>query len=160
MMIYHYTKSLSMASITANGLQPSPIHLAPGEKPVLWFTTNAHWENTVFIMDAPNLRLAHLKLTALNGMLVRIGCDDSVAPHGWVEMNEMASTPSRAVSSLYKSARKVYSDPRDWRGTLEVVPAEKFKVIEVFDGHAWVGDLPESWGEQTKAFGIYLRRPK
>lgn len=136
-MIYHYTKVFYLRSILAHGLKPTDLCIAPGEKPVLWFTTNAHWENTVFCIDAPTLGEAHGAMRR-HGGLARIGCDDSVAPHRWKELKELANIPSKVATGLYQAAIAVRSRPGEWRGTFAVVPVEKFQRIEVFDGLAWV----------------------
>ena len=136
-MIYHYTKVLHLRSILAHGLKPTDLLIAPGETPVLWFSTNPQWENTAFCSDAPSLGEAH-KLLRTYGGLARIGCDDSVAPVRWKELKELAHIPSKVAMCLYQSAIAVRSRPGEWRGTFAVVPVEKFEAIEVFDGLDWV----------------------
>jgi hypothetical protein len=136
-MIFHYTKGIYQPSIMAHGLMQSAVMLAKGEKPVLWFSTNRHWENTVFAIDAPTLGAAHQRML-LDGGLARIGCDDSVAPYRWKELREIASIPQKLAMRLYASAISVGSRPGEWRGTLESVPPEQFRLIEVFDGQAWI----------------------
>jgi hypothetical protein len=136
-MIFHYTKALWLQSILAHGLKPSGIGLHPGEKPLLWFTTNERWENTVFISTSPTLQEAHEYMLPLGG-LARIVCDDAVAPYRWKEMKEVASVPSMVAKYLYDSAIRVGSRPGEWRGTLDVVPVEQFRAIEVYDGERWV----------------------
>ena len=136
-MIYHYTKVMHLPPILAQGLKPTNVFIAPGEKPVLWFSTNPQWENTVFCSDAPSLKEAHLRMRSMGG-LARIGCHDSVAPHRWKELKELANIPSKFAMSLYQAAIAVQSRPGEWRGTFSVVPVKQFKTIEVFDGVNWV----------------------
>jgi hypothetical protein len=102
-MIFHYTKVKWLTSILADGLKPSSILLTPGEKAILWFSTNERWENTVFLMDAPTLAKAHARMLPSGG-LARIGCDDSVAPYRWKELKEIASIPSRIAAVFYRTA--------------------------------------------------------
>ena len=142
-MIFHYTKAVHMPFIMAQGLKQSASLLARGEKPVLWFTTNGTWENTVFPTDAPSLPEAHSKMLPWGG-LVRIGCDDSVAPHRWKELREIATIPPVLAGGLYRNAIEVGSRPGEWRGTLDSLPAEQFRLIQRFDGTDWV-DAPDLW---------------
>ncbi len=137
-MIYHYTQMVHLQRILAFGLRPSTYYLQPGEQPVLSFTTNPNWENTVFAIDAPTLAEAHEKMLGDDG-LVRIGCDDSVAPYRWNRLCEVANTPERVSRWLAKFAIRVGSNPNDWRGTLSGVPVSEFRAIDVYDGHEWIG---------------------
>src|ERR1044071_2966623 len=132
-MIYHYSNSIWLPSIMATGLTPKPIELQPGEKAVLWFTLNPKWENTIFLLNAPSLQKAHVKMSHLGHWLVRIGCDESVAPYTREEITELAATPSTLAAALYETAIIAGSRPGEWRGTLEDVPPEKFKVIERYN---------------------------
>jgi hypothetical protein len=135
-MIYHYTKALHLPSILRQGLQPSRLLLTPGEKPILWFTTNPAWENTVLALDAPSLDEANLRMRDQGG-LARIVCNDSVAPLRWKELKEIASIPYSMSSHLYSTAIRIGSRPGEWRGTLDVVPVAKFMAIEFYDGEKW-----------------------
>jgi hypothetical protein len=131
-MIYHYTKGFHLPSILA-----SSILVAEGEKPILWFTTNELWENTIFVATAPTLTEAHEFMLDLGGLL-RISCDNSVALHRWKELREVASIPSKLAVCLYASAIRVGSRPGEWRGSLDAVPVEAFRMVDVYDGHDWV----------------------
>jgi hypothetical protein len=124
-----------------HGLKPSNLLLAPGEKAVLWFTTNDRWENTVFALDAPSLPEAYQKMSSLGG-LARIGCDESIAPHRWKEIKEIASIPYHMAAHLYSSAIELGSRPGEWRGTLEGVPVDHFKQVEIYDGQKWICTSP------------------
>jgi hypothetical protein len=135
-MIYHYTKQLHLPSILKKGLLPTDLFIAKGERPVNWFTTNPLWERTVFILTAPTLPEAHEYMRDCGG-LVRIICDDDVAPYRWKELKEIAAIPYYMSRHLYCSAIKVGARPGEWRGTLDVVPVEKFLAIEFFDGQVW-----------------------
>lgn len=136
-MIYHYTKHFHLRSILERGLLPSSLLLTPAEKPINWFTTNAQWEPTVFAVVAPSLQDAH-EYERDHGGLIRIVCEDSVAPYRWKELKEIAHIPGQIAKVLYDAAILVGSRPGEWRGSLEVVPVEKFVAIEFFDGRDWV----------------------
>jgi hypothetical protein len=135
-MIYHYTQMVHLESIMELGLQPYTYNLQPGEKPSLSFTTNPVWENTVFVINAPNISEAHQKMLERGG-LVRISCEDSVAPYRFRKLCEVARIPRRMSRHLYSRAIEVGSNPSDWRGTLAVVPVDEFRAIDVYDGHEW-----------------------
>jgi hypothetical protein len=143
-MIYHYTKTHHLESITSQGLQPTDILLARGEKPVLWFSTNDHWERTVLCV--PSLAEAHQFMSRHGEGLVRIACEDNVAPHRWQEIKVLACMPPRIANNLEKAAKLVYADPRQWRCTLDVVPPSLFVAIEQFDGTSW---LAMDWQSQV-----------
>jgi hypothetical protein len=135
-MICHYTKAFHLPSILSQGLRPSTLFITPGEKPILWFSTNPIWENTVLPYGAPSLQEAHLR-TLDQGGLVRIICDESVAQYRWQELKEIARIPSKIAMGLYSSAIRLGSRPGEWRGTLDVVPVAKFIAIEFYDGEKW-----------------------
>lgn len=120
-MIYHYTKAVYLPSILTNGLKQSDVGVNPPEKPVVWFTINPAWENTVFAIDAPSLEKAHARMLGSGG-LARIVCNDAVAPHTWKDLKELANIPSKIAISLYQSALAVSSKSSEWRGTLDWVP--------------------------------------
>jgi hypothetical protein len=135
-MIYHYTKKFYLHSILEKGLMPTDLLLTPGEKPINWFTTNPLWERTVFALYAPLLEDAHEYMRYYGG-LMRIACEDCVAPYRWKELKEIANIPGHITNGLYRGAIRVGSRPGEWRGTLDVVPVEKFVAIDFFDGQAW-----------------------
>jgi hypothetical protein len=142
-MIYHYTKEFNLASILEKGLIPWTIILWPGEKPVLYFTTNPRWENTVLIGQAETLRDSYDLAIKGRTRLVRISCDDSVVPHRWKQIKDLAAIPYSVAHGLYTSAIQVGSRPGEWRATLDVVPPEKFLAIEFFDGDSWKSDIAQ-----------------
>jgi hypothetical protein len=135
-MIYHYTQVFHVPSILAQGLQPSDLFISPGQKPLLWFSTNPMWENTVLPYNAPSLQEAHLQTLHIGG-LARMICDESVAPYRWKELKKIARIPSKIAMGLYSSAIRLGSRPGEWRGTLDVVPVAKFMAIEFYDGEKW-----------------------
>jgi hypothetical protein len=135
-MIYHYTKAFHLPSILAHGLRQSELFLTSGEKPILWFSTNPAWENTVLMWRGRTLTEAHLLMRDRGG-LVRIVCDDSVAPHRWKELKGLALIPHRIATARYSTAISVGSRPGEWRGTFDVVPVAKFVAIEFYDGENW-----------------------
>src|SRR4051794_24332172 len=116
--------------------------MTKGEKAGLWFTVNESWEKTVFAIDAPSLAEAHDAMLPLGG-LARIGCDDTVAPHRWKEIREIASISHGLAVGLYRTAIRVGSRPGQWRGTLQSVAPQEFRLVQVYDGQAWVPAQPE-----------------
>ena len=136
-MIYHDTKVFNLPSILARGLKPTDVLIAPGELPVLWFTTNERWEPTVLSVFAPSLEAAHEAMLR-HGGLARIVCDQTVAPHPWKELKEIARIPSKIAMILYRAAIDLGSRPGEWRGTLDVVPVTQFIALEIYDGHQWI----------------------
>jgi hypothetical protein len=154
-MIYHYSKAMHLSGILATGLRPSlggvisradgeaasyPARwVAAGVKPVLWFSTNPEWERTVFCDDAPSLQQAHLftRHFTVSG-LIRIVCNDAVAPHDWHRLKRIACISAGGAKRLVRSAERVYARPDQWRATLAVVPMTDFLDIESWNGAAWV----------------------
>jgi len=140
-----------MPAILKKGLKPTDYYISRGEKPVLWFSSNPIWENTVFCADAPTLEEAYQRM---NGeVLFRIGCDESVAPHTWKEIKEIANIPFKVATGLYRAAIMVKARPGEWRGTLDVVPLSHFETIEYYDGvcKQWVpiGELETDDGDNN-----------
>jgi len=47
MLLWHYTKGVHLAKILADGfIRPATAFVDPGEKPIVWFSTDQHWEPT------------------------------------------------------------------------------------------------------------------
>jgi hypothetical protein len=143
-MIFHYTKVVKLPAILRMGLRLDPpyiqgsrVPLGPGEKRVVWFSTNTRWENTIFVIDAPSLAQAHIRMMQYGG-LARIGCDESVAPFTWHELKVLAAIPLKMSAALYQSAIRVGARPGQWRGTLDNVTPTAFKSIDTYDGVLWV----------------------
>ncbi len=108
--------------------------------------------------DAPSLGLAH-KTMLPNGGPVRIACAEPVAPYRWKELKEVASIPTKVAMGLYSTAIKLGSRPGEWRGTLDLVPPEKFLAVERYDGEQWIPfsaeelKAAECTGHETTASG-------
>ncbi len=134
-MIYHYTKTIYLVSILSGGLKPS-FRNGPVDK-VLWFSTNPTWERTVFLDTAPKLEDAYRWATPRMGGIARVACDDVVAPYRFLEICQAADIPMKVAMRLMNTARRVGANPSEWRGTLETVPIDKFRSIEIYDGQIW-----------------------
>jgi hypothetical protein len=141
-MIYHYTKTIHLASILTEGLRPSHVY-GPVDKP-LWFSANPRWERTVFLDDASQLEDAYLWGKNIGG-IARIACDDAIAPYRLQETCQIAGISTKLAKGLIESARRVGANPWEWRATLETVPVEQFRSIEIYDGQTWRPvSLPEA----------------
>jgi hypothetical protein len=90
-MIYHCAKVFHLPSILAYGLRRSELSLTPGEKPILWFSTNPTWENTVLPFGVLSLKEAHFPRSTKVALL---GLSAMSPSHLTVERTERDRTHS------------------------------------------------------------------
>jgi hypothetical protein len=142
-MIWHYTAGDSFRSIFySKVIRAATARITPGEKPIVWFSTEEWWEPTVTKgRRRPDGTIEDLGMDALHAagfMLWRIGVTPETAPHTWSELKELSGMPSDVATRLAKIAKQMGGNASRWRGTFTPVQAESWKTIEFFSGSAWV----------------------
>jgi hypothetical protein len=118
-LVYHYTVGGNFTRILASGvILPATEGLLPSQRPVVWFSTNPLWENTV-VKGIP----------VVGGGYVNIG---------WAEFNHNGIPLIRiAIASvLVRVAKMEYAQSDEWRGTFAPVPVEKWVTVETYNVQA------------------------
>lgn len=70
---------------------------------------------------------------------MRIGIEARHAPYGINDFHRVASCKRKVVEGLRQSGIQVGAVPTEWRFSLEEIPAELWKGIEVWNGSdTWV----------------------
>jgi hypothetical protein len=90
-MIWHYNADRSFISILSDGfIKPATTHVTPGEKPIVWFSTEKVWEPTVVKLyaaeDGVECLLGMDGLLNHGPPLFRFGVAEYTAPMTWWEL--------------------------------------------------------------------------
>jgi hypothetical protein len=96
---WHYTTGTCFLQITEEGyIQPATAYIAPGERPIVWFSTNPIWEPTACKgVPVPGglSRTGTFEETYERGRgLVRFGVAASTAPHAFRALVSKAVCPA------------------------------------------------------------------
>lgn len=143
MIAWHYTHGRHISNILGAGvIKPADIGIVHGEKPVVWFSLNQFWEETVVKGWLPHgggpqrdLRMGGLHETF---GIYRIGVSLETASLTWDDIKRLSGMPQQVISGLQRVARKWGARPNEWRGTFEPVTRDKWVAVEVFDDSRWV----------------------
>lgn len=137
--VWHYTKGRLLPAILADGLiKPATAFVPVNEKPIVWFSTNQHWERTMAPGKDFGRHWYSMEETASKFGLARIGVDPDIAPYDFSALRELSGMTSAVANGLVKAAKKRYAEPREWRGTFEPVPRHLWIAIEIWRDGAWV----------------------
>lgn len=129
--VWHYTKSVHIPKILADRLiKPATLFVPLGERPIVWFSTNAEWERSVHDREV---------LLRMGIAPCRIAVCADVAPYSFNELRKRSGMRSKTAHALVDVANSMGADPWEWRATFESVPAERWLNIEVWDGARWIG---------------------
>lgn len=144
-LVYHYTVGGNFTKILASGvILPADIGVQPPERPIVWFSTNPIWENTVIkgipVVGGGYVNMGWAELNHFGIPLIRIGVARETAPLRWRDLREQSLMPSEIASGLVRAAKMEFAQPGEWRGTFEPVPAEKWLSVETYNVQAmrWV----------------------
>ena len=127
-------------------IKPADIGIAPGEKPVVWFSANQFWEETVWKVwvSEDNKTTRELSMGGLHDVcgIYRIGVAAETAPLTWDDIKTTSGMPEASANGLQRVARERGAKPKEWRGTFKPVPKDKWIAVEKFDGLAWKEHRP------------------
>ena len=127
MSAWHYTISDRAWLIFQDGLiKPATAGVRHPEKPVVWFSTQQHWEPTANKMAyTTSGELIHMSTKMMfqevGGELFRFG----IGTHHllpWHRLARAARIPIKVQKGLITTAREAKADPMKWYGTLKPVP--------------------------------------
>jgi hypothetical protein len=148
--VYHYTVGNRLLPIIESGeLRPATAGVPNGEKPAVWFSTNAEWEETANKMTARKVRgrvvvsLGTRESTERNGGgLVRIAVRPDSVPLGWADFRQLSGISGESAERLEEVARQAGSDPAEWRVSFDPVPRSEWVDVEVWTEAGWVSAMP------------------
>ncbi len=132
-LAWHYTITPIYFEILKSGyLKPSDSYLTPGEKPVLWFSSNPFWEETASKSLKDHGMTIHLSMeeTAQKaGGLVRFAFPLELLVR-WPRIGQQANIKSKERKILEEAGIRRGADPRQWYGTLERINVDDCIAIE------------------------------
>jgi hypothetical protein len=138
---WHYTTGEKFAQICESGfLLPAHVGVSPPEKPILWFSTAPHWEETAckFIVgeNGAPIRQTMLDTRRLGMGLVRFGCPVSDLMTGAALLKAARMKPA-TWASLCAAGKRQGSDPADWWGRTKPLAIAKLAVDVMTDDLQW-----------------------
>jgi hypothetical protein len=144
MIAWHYTTGIGFTGIVADGyIRPATSLVPPGERPVVWFSTNQFWEYTANKgwwdeIDGKSGTLTMQQTAERCGGLFRFGVLHEDAPYDWRQIRQLSGMSTRMANGLHKVATAAGASPREWRGSFEPVAREKWVAVETMKDGAWV----------------------
>lgn len=157
-LLYHYTVGPKIGLISDSGyLKPFGFGKAVNarEKPILWWSTNSHWEPTatkLISLDRgktygrPPLEKLH-EIVGCYRFCLNTRRLDSPSPAGikllpWARLPLVAGIDSKDVYQMVMAGLAVGAQPNHWWGCLDPVSleleAEGILTVEVLDNGGWV----------------------
>jgi hypothetical protein len=143
-LVYHYTVECNFKKILASGvILPATAGVLPPERPIVWFSTNPLWENTVkkgipfkedgfFFVET----MGWAEFNSCGIPLYRIGVARETAPLRWRDLRELSLMWPTYASALVRVAKMEYAQSGEWRGTFDPVPVEKWVTVETYNVQA------------------------
>lgn len=140
-LVYHYTVGGNFKRILASGvILPATAGVLPPERPIVWFSTNPLWENTVVkgipVVGGGYVDMGWAELNRYGIPLIRIGVALETAPLRWRDLREESHMRSAIASALVRVAKRSFAQPGEWRGTFDPVPAKKWVTVETYNVQA------------------------
>jgi len=154
--VWHYTVGNSFLGILESGaILPATAYVLPDEQPIVWFSTNPYWENTVFkgLLQADGtIRDVGMRGLLEHGLqLLRIAVPAEVAPHNWKALRELSGMDPHVAAGLAREAKRWYANTSEWRGTFDPVPSSAWISIEEFRAGCWQPFLTRTAGDWVHA---------
>jgi hypothetical protein len=130
MRLFHYTKGVHVPKIVADGeIRPSNGALVGDERPIVWLSSNAIWENSVWIISGKD------EAEQFVGGWYRFVLD--VPAYTWERLRFLSNIHPRIADSLENVGRKHGANPIEWYGTFWAIPSSKWLAIEVWRNGQW-----------------------
>ena len=146
-LVWHYTFGEAFRSILENGLiMPATANVSERERPIVWFSTNQEWDQTVpkgLMKNGVIVDLDREAMIAAGLRLGRIGVSPVTAPYLWSTLKRLSRMNDRMSRGLVAAALAKGADPMEWRGTFESVPREKWVAVEVWQDSRFVPYVAE-----------------
>jgi hypothetical protein len=141
MKAWHYTTGEKFERIVRSGfLLAATAHIEPNERPVVWFSTNQHWEGSASKGQRQpdgSTRWLSMDETCLAGRgLVRFGMDESRLSKG-AAIQHLARIPAKTWEGLCRAAAVVGASPSEWRAIAGPIPIEDLEIHVLNDANVW-----------------------
>ena len=143
--VWHYTIGKYIPAIFESGeLRPTDQHIEKGEKPILWFSSNPHFEPTAtkaaLRYDGSLIGLSVEETEQLGGGLFRFGVSiDRVT--SWPRIGSIAGMRTKIKKSLEDVGIRKGASPRQWFGSLEAISIFDMTLDWRNDSGEWVDHL-------------------
>lgn len=138
-LAWHYTTREKFSLIKMAGvILPANAGIAEGERPVVWFSLDQHFEPTACkaITDGLGTRMLTVEEMHKQCGLVRFGIQPRRLLAG-AELKRKARINNQTWRELVTSANEMGADSGLWFGTLEPLPVSWCVVHEMADGQVW-----------------------
>lgn len=134
MIAWHYTIADRALAILKSGfIYPATAGVPEGERPVVWFSAQTHWEptaNKIVVLPGGYQRIMTTKEMFAHCELWRFGTDiRNLIP--WMQLRSVARIKRFHQRRMIAAAHQVHADPIKWYGSLCQVPTE-YLSVEVF----------------------------
>lgn len=140
-IVWHYTIGQCLDKIIADGfVRPATAGVPKGERPAVWFSAGADWDETANKMyagaDGAIVKGTRKTTHDMGGGLARIGVAPETAPLDWMAFKLESGIDLRHAKALYQVAIKGHSRPGQWRMTFDPVPRSAWLRVELYDWDA------------------------
>ncbi len=146
--LFHYTTRECLAQIQAEGaIRQMAEYVPAGEKPAVWFSFHADWEETankpVAGPGGQITRGTRQSTHELGGGIVRIAVKPQAVPIDWTQYKKLSGISPENARSLFNAALECGMSVKDWRCSFQPVPESEWLAIEYWDGQTWSDQPPE-----------------
>lgn len=139
-LAWHYTTAFHIQAILESEmLRPTGIGIKPPEKPILWFSTNKYWENTVIKSlsdDEAQGFLSRDQLMFVTQAFFRFGVPMKGLLFGTM-LKQKARMPNMAWRNLLAGAKVNKADFTEWCGTFESIALQNTVIEVMYDDMRW-----------------------
>ena len=137
-LFWHYTTMRHFEKIAeCREIRPTMVLIEQREKPSVWFGDLQDWEPTASKIArsyAAEEVLDHRAMFRKEIIAVRIGVSRDCLPFGWAAFNNLSGISHNAARHLADTGRREGSGPEHWRVSFSAVPAQKWTVVQLWDG--------------------------
>jgi hypothetical protein len=132
-VLYHYTIAAHAESILRDGvIRPATTYVPKGERPIVWFSANATWEETANKMGCHSRNETERKW----GPLYRFGVASETAPHNFERLVFLAHINPRMSDALKDLGIRQGANPDEWFGTFR--PVQRWLSFEKLVDDIWI----------------------
>lgn len=143
--LWHYTVFINLQKIVEAGyIQPATMYVGVTEKPVVWLSSNKHWEQTVRkVIRSPDG--TETKPLSINGLTkygmpcVRLEINlNEVEVHPWRHFKRLTGAKREVVKELGRAAIRWGAVPSQWYFSLAPIPLNACPFLEFWTGKRWL----------------------
>ena len=141
---WHYTTGENYRLIIESGfLMPEANSVFPSDKPILWFSSNHYFEQSVCRSIFINGEIQTLTMSetqvSFNG-LYRFGYPlNTLLP--WQAIKKGIKIPSDIAHALEHLGYKLSANPEEWYGLFQKLPLSQCLSVQVMESNTWIDIL-------------------